>query len=258
MPDETTAVDVSTEHASSTQENVFDQAKKEAATEPAEINLSTDPKDIPDHLKGIHKSMHADYTKKTQELAEDRKNLETKSNAFDELLNNPQFTTVMENIQKYGTPAPPADTTHTKELTGEEVLLRILENPRYLDQLIEEKARAITSPLTEKEAEREASSVYASFTEKYSDFKEYDAELEAFVLTLPSGVTTEQTISLIDSKYKALAFDKLQEKNKALEKDTKRQEAAGVSKSSAASASKNPGKMTMHQAFELAQKQHGG
>lgn len=258
MPELETAVeDVVQEQAKSTPENAFDQAKKESANEPVEITLSTDIKDIPEALKGIHKSMQADYTKKTTELADQRKALESKASAFDELTNNPQFSEILDNIQKFGTPTPPKNQTQIKELTGEEVLLRILENPRYLDQLIEEKARAITSPLTEKEAEREANTVYATFTEKYPDFKEYDSELEEFVKGLPESVSQAQVISLVESKYKALSFDKLQEKNDSLEKDSKREKAASLSRTTSAKPTPSQGKMSMHQAFQLAQKEHG-
>lgn len=258
MPEAPAVVPEDQGQAHGTPDTPVDQAPPEADSS-AEFT-SVDINTLPEELKGTYKSLQADYTRKTQELSKVQKEIQGKASAFDQLSSNPGFAQMMDNIEKFGTPTP-APTAPKHELTGEEVLLKILENPQYLKQLVRDEALALVSPLTEKEAERESQSVYTKFTsdtETYPYFKEYETQIAEMLDELPNGIALDKIPKYIDSFYKSLVFDRVRVSNDASKKNENREKAAALSPgSSAADASAPKGKMSMQQAFQSAMKEHG-
>lgn len=61
------------------------QEKKDGVNDAVKFT-DMDPEKLPDELKGIYKSMQADYTRKTQALADDRKGFETRESKLQDRL----------------------------------------------------------------------------------------------------------------------------------------------------------------------------
>ena len=73
-----------------------DQTEASGETE-VETQSFTDPNEIPESLQPIYKQMQGDYTRKTQELAAQRKKVE----AYDAFMQNPQAS-IQQMAQQYG------------------------------------------------------------------------------------------------------------------------------------------------------------
>jgi hypothetical protein len=200
MPDDTTAVVEGTEQTSqeSTQEATIDQAE---ASKPVSI---TDIDSLPEELQALAKQLQGDYTRKTQELAAVR----GKADAFEELSNNPGFVSLMENIEKYGSPVPPA-IQEAPAMSGEEWLLKAIEDPNFVKNMIREEAQKIVdervSPLTDREARSASEAEITRLSTKYSDFNDHQDAIAEMI---------EQSKYTLDPEtaYKVLTYDSVRSK----------------------------------------------
>ena len=71
-----------------------EEKKDETQTDDLKLDIGMNPEELPDELKPMYKSMQADYTRKTQALAEERK-------GFDSTLSERQ-TEYEEKLKTYG------------------------------------------------------------------------------------------------------------------------------------------------------------
>ncbi len=125
--------------------------------------------------------------------------------AFDDLVSNPGFTAMMENIEKFGSPFAPPPTPEVK-MTGEELLLKMIEDPDYfwneVDRRAEEKARTYVTPITEREALSETNAEVARLSNLYPDFIEYGDAIADVLERSNYSVDAE-------TAYKIATYDKV-------------------------------------------------
>jgi hypothetical protein len=76
------------------------QAKEPQPTDEETFSKSFDPNKLPEELKPIYKSMQADYTRKTQELARMRREYEQYKQIFQKLAENPEFFNRVFGVQQ--------------------------------------------------------------------------------------------------------------------------------------------------------------
>lgn len=233
---------------------------QEAATDPAEPE-QTPLDDIPEeyrekaqaYLDKREKEMQGDYTKKSQALADVRR----KAEFADSILEDKSFAEVLKNLATYGTPTAPKAAAPAR-LSGEQIILKALEQPEFLGEYIEQEARRIAletvGPMTEKSAAAEASSIVNGLRAKYPDFQEYEDRISDMV---DAGDITGTPRSL------ELAYDALT-KGKAATRGIAEgnrlagnRDRAAVSRSSTAPAVSVPAAKSIMEAYQAALKQHG-
>lgn len=214
--------------------------------------------DIPEEYRGIVeeklKSLQADYTKKTQDVADVRR----KAEAFETLMADETAKTVLENLAKYGTPTPPQQAP-VQKLTGEALLLGILEGgEEYLDRMIQERAERLidlrVTPLSAAQAGQQAEAEMARLQAKYPDFMEREDEISRLIEESEYRLDPE-------SAYKIAAFGKTPAKQAAeaakAQSQEGREKAAGASPKGSPVATA-PGRFkNISEAFEAAKRTHG-
>jgi len=187
----------------------------------------------------------ADYTRKTQEISEQRKQLQFAATLQDALQKDPENTLRLLN-QQFGKSQPQAATPAEEEyLTEEEKQVRILN--QRLNALEQERAmEALVKTID-------------TLQEKYGD--EFNAD-EVVFRANQLGTTD------LEAVFKALAFDKVYaEKSKASQKlaeeqarlDAKRQAAvvSGGPSAKSGSAPKSAPLISVFAAYEMAKRQLG-
>lgn len=248
METETNAVVEGAEQDVVTQQPDNDQATAEESTD----SFSTvDINSLPEELKPLAKQLQGDYTRKTQELSATR----GKAQAFDELVNNPGFATMMENIEKYGSPVAPPKEPEAK-ISGVELLEKMIEDPDYFWQEVERRAEEKVKPHVEYLSEREASQVadteIARLTTLYPDFPDYADKIATRIEDSKFALTAEQAYML--ETYSIAKSSGMDEGAKATEKRMKN--AGNTSNTGVVAPEKQFS--TMQEAFAAALKQHGG
>lgn len=251
MEDETIAVpSVSTEPAdSSTQEVQSDQATiSPDAPDPDEgIDLAALTREELDayverQVEKKAKPLQADYTRKTQEIADIRR----KAAAFDEL------APLLEKPDRTVTPPAPKP-----RMSGEDVLLRILDGGEdFLDTLIKDRAAALVeervAPLSQAEATREADATISRLTAKYPDFGEHADRIVALLEASSYAMDVEQAYQLATwDKQRAAGM------NEATRAAQQRTQAAGTTSGRSATIAPNATIRSVKDAFEAAKRQAG-
>jgi len=186
----------------------------------------------------------ADYTRKTQEISEQRKQLQFAATLQDALQKDPESTLRLLN-QQFGKSQPTAKPEEEEYLTEEEKQVRVLS--QRLNALEQERAMdALVKTID-------------TLQEKYGD--EFNAD-EVVFRANQLGTTD------LEAVFKALAFDKVYaDKSKANQKlaeeqarlDAKRQAAvvSGGTSAKSGSAPKSAPPKTVYEAYELAKRQIG-
>jgi hypothetical protein len=224
-----------------------DTSTDQDSVESESIDISSiDPSTLAPELQAIHKSLLGDYTAKTQEIAD----IKNRAAAFDELMGNPQFSKLVENLDKYGNVQPQPEPT-VQEMSGEEILTKIIEDPKWLQNEIERVAREQTKPLFDSEAQRTADSTIKELSAKYPDFMDYQDKIAARIEKSCSNMDPEDA-------YRLETYDKSVQKgaNMGAQVTQQRINAAGAKGSPATVVSDKTAK-TIQEAYAAARKQHG-
>jgi hypothetical protein len=101
------------------------QATTQAQSAPAEENFSSiDPKTLPPELQALHKSLQADYTRKTQAAAERLKQvdaLEKKAKAYDQLSTDQRFKEYWTGLNRQEKAEFKAEKAKAEEALGKKI-----------------------------------------------------------------------------------------------------------------------------------------
>lgn len=250
MPDEIASVDTVAVDQTSQESSQPAATDQEPAVQDEAANDITkvDPTTLAPELQEFHKSLLGDYTKKTQEIS----TIKGQAEAFMELSNQPGFAELLDNLEKYGTFNKPAEEQNpAQQMSGEEILTKILNDPNWFTNKIREEAQALNKPILEREGQREAKQTIDTLTAKYPDFKEYQDAISKKI---------EQSGYRMDPEdaYKALSYDKAKQAgaNDAVKTVQSRIEAAGA-KGSPAQVVQPEVFKTVRDAYLAAKKQHG-
>lgn len=236
----------STEHVLDTQETPDEQADVAKPSEDPESFTTVRFDELSEEGKAIYKQFQGDYTRKTQDIASTR----GKADAFEKMVSNPGFAQMMDNIEKYGTPvAPKEEPAKETRLSGEDLLLRILEDPDFFYKEVDRIAESKVAPLSTREAAKEADAEISRLSSKYPDFMTYETEIANLIEESGHRIDAEKA-------YKIVTYDKalsrgMEEGSKTTEKRLN----TPTSRSSAASAEAPVEYKSIHEAFEAAKKQ---
>lgn len=227
-----------------------DDSNPAVETEPvtAETFTNVDPKTLPPELQSIYKSMQADFTRKTQDIASSKE----KAEAFDTLASNPQFSKLMEVLG--GQAAPQA--TEISQLSGEQLLEKIIEDPNYLQDLIKQEARKQVEPLELKYFQDVAAKELVQLDQKYSVEKYGDTSFRALQPKIAELVDKGYGA---EEAYKIITWDSAKQKgaNEATATLTKRNKDAQPSSKAADVVSAAKSFNSVREAFNDAATQHG-
>lgn len=213
------------------------------SSNPEESFTGINPAELPEELKATYNSMLKDYRTKTADIATVRQ----QATAFNELMNNPQFSKVMENLSNPSEPVAPAPAT---PLTGDEFFDKLIEDPTYLDKMIETKARELIDPIAKKIYDSEAGQQINEMRTKYPDFQANEPKI-AELIGKYEGLSLEEA-------YKLSTYDKAIQTgvNKAKELEAQRGNAAQPDKTNS---NVEPSKAfsSVREAFEAAKRSAG-
>lgn len=229
--------------ANSTDTSVNDAPGEESFT------TSVNPNELPDELKGVYNSMLKDYRTKTAAAAAEIKAAEADRRQAQEILNDPVIQKLLkgEPLQEESPKAP---------VSGEDLLLQILENPTKLQELIREEAEKLNQPLVEDLTTRQVTNLVENFYSKYPDAKQYEDEISAeFSEIFADGKDPATTLV---RAYKNVMFDKVQNESVKHSKVAARDSIAQPQASSAPTVPTAPEVRSIHDAFRLAKEQHQG
>lgn len=218
-----------------------DESANDSTVENKEESF-TDPSQLPEELQTIYKSMQGDYTRKTQELSSFR----TKAEQLDALMSNPRFNQVLENLsgEATKTQAPELDIS---QMSGEDVLTKIVEDPSFLAKMVRQEAQALVKPVSDSYYQDKAEAEISRLRSAYPDFKEYESDIATMVEK--RGYDPEDA-------YKTLTWGKMKQAgiNEGVKSVEQRKEAAQPDTTHAA-VTGNKAK-TVFEAFEHAKKIH--
>lgn len=226
---------------STVNDDVSTQAIEESFT-------SVDPKSLPPELQGTYKSLMKDYTQKTQGLSEFRK----KADAFDTLMSNDQFTRLMDMVNNIPQQQTQHDAGPPTSMSGEELLLEILEKgPERLNELIEQRAKALIDPLADDIYAEKAQKEYQELLKQYPDLPQHEDDIAKVIEKSNYTLTPHEA-------YKIVTYDKVKQQgiNEGVEVATKRSHAAQPDSSKAAVTPSNR-PLSVQDAFKQAQEALG-
>jgi len=238
-----------------TQESQSDQSASEDTL--SQPDLSDVPEEYRDAVakavEGKAKALQADYTRKTQAVADRNREAE----AFRNLMGDDRIAQVIDNMVKYGTPTAPTPQAQAPRRSGEDIILDIINGGEdALDKLIAERAERIVnervSPIAEANAAREAEAEILRMSQKYPDFEEHGDAIASILQSSGYSMTPEQA-------YRLATWDTFQKKGaaEAAKSAGNRAAAAGATKGSSAPVTTEKAPSNMYEAFELAKKQMG-
>lgn len=137
----------------------------------------TDPSKLPPELQATYKSMQADYTRKTQGLADVSK----KAEALDVLMNNPQFNAFMKALEEGNQPKRETGEIDTSQMSGEELISKLVENPSMLRSLIQQEAKTLVDPIAESYYADKAGAEIQRLRSAYPDFQNYESDIVSMI-----------------------------------------------------------------------------
>jgi hypothetical protein len=240
-----------------TEEKSLEVGQAEADKQKDEVDSFTkiNPETLPDELKGVYKSMLADYTRKTQAAAQVR----SKAEAFDDLASNPTFSTVIDNLSKYGNPLGPQEEAPTgaqkggSELSGEDVLTMILDNPKDFFKMMRDIATEVTTaevkPIREDFSERSATNTLNKLQEKYPDLLDFEEDI---IKTIDEKAKQGMNIG-VEESYLIVTHGKVSKAKESLEK---REQGAQPNGNRTSAITPKTAK-TLQEAYANAKKAHG-
>lgn len=222
----------------------IDQAPE--ATDQPESFTSVDPSTLPPELQATYKSLQADYTRKTQNLAE----INRKAAAFEEVMSNPNLSKMVAtaSTQPGESPAP-----QETPMSGEELLVKILDDPQALFDIVDKRAEEIANrklePLSEKVYSKEADTEITRLSQKYPDFLDHESQI----------VETMEKYGLDDpeSAYKLVTYDKIEQKGVDRGVQVTEARIKGAQPESSTAPVVKAGKMSFQEAFEQAKRSQG-
>jgi len=191
MPDADAAVPAVTEQAVSTPAPAQDQAPASDQADllgtPASFSLDDVPEDYRsrvqsklDEVEALRKSLHGDYTRKTQEIADARQ----KAEIADFILNHPdaeKILSLLDGGQAAQPAAGPADIATLLQTDPAAAVQAIKEQVRAEMEAEIAPVKESYRQQTEAEAANRAQAVYDGLLEKYPDLPEYEADVAAKV-----------------------------------------------------------------------------
>lgn len=208
---------------------------------------SIDPSTLPDELKPLYKSLDTDYRHKTQEVAA----LRSKAEAFD------MVRPLMDNLSQLQNQLSPQDygpESIMTGLTGEQILYKIIEDPAFLQNVIDERAQGIAnqlvSPYAEQSLEMETRQVVQDVISRYPDLPQYEQSIVNLM---------EKNADLgLEDAYKIASYERARQEgvNQGVQTAQRRGQSGQPTGSSAPVKSANQPK-SVFEAFEQAKRQVG-
>lgn len=225
----------------------------QAAGADTEVNTQTtddtftsiDPSTLPEELKPLYNSMLKDYRDKTAGVADIRR----KEAEIDAILNDPQI----QSLLNQDTPVQPPQAE--VPLSGEQLLLDILDNPQKLQEMIQAEASKMMAPLQQDFTSRQMGELVQKLGTEYPDLGNYEQAIADRVSKygLSGSNSNEAYQSLVDM-YKIVSFDSVKQKgiNQGVATVTKRNGMAQPQATAAATEPVNQKAKSIWEAFEQA------
>lgn len=162
-----------TEQAVTIQPDQQSQTDQSGVQPPTSDLPSFDPTTAPPELRQRAEQMHADYTRKTQALAEERRNiaeLQARAAKWDALSQDQSFTSWLQTRHQPKAETPPAALTPEQMAT---LLTDPAQFDRYITQKAESIARAALTPVRQQTETFLASQELKSFASSHPDYAIY-------------------------------------------------------------------------------------
>jgi len=189
MSEETTVseetVDTSTESAPeevSTSDEVSEEPVSSESEQTEDSFSSTKVEDLPPELQAQYKQMQGDYTRKMQELSENRNKVELYDQMQQEQLLNQKFPetpaaeaqdgTLQHLMHEFGVDSRSMDTDQMRQM---EVLAKVI------DGVADKRVRETIAPMQQDLMRRDYAQELASARKKFSDFEQFTPQIKSLV-----------------------------------------------------------------------------